>query len=320
VRHTIRATETTSTNSDALCSPEKLGTKVYSYPEAYLYVGPKINENDTNDYFWNLEAYSPFQSWSGYGTAHGAKREIVNLRNQAYTDSRATYTGGVIQKADSQMRVCWDVDMKERTGSGNTTTWDMETKFVKVSEYSGASAEDMYPDRTSNWMTISDLCNNGFETALYPDDVKIPTFNGQLIGSAFMESGANATITNVGSPTVTFKMDNGLIDQGIFGAADWDAACDRFGGTQYSDLVAFEPYSTADYGRWHLNLTVEFSLEFEGTLWVEESGTFVPNMTSATTGRVTPVWNAGIGGRGNLSQALEWIFAGALAVVLWTAV
>jgi hypothetical protein len=317
VRHTITAYETTSTNPDAVCAPAQLGTKVYSYPDAYLFVGPPNNANDTNPVFWQLTAYIPFTAYSGFGIARGARREIVNLVSQAYTDSRYSFVNGTLDKRESEMRVCWAVDMTRRQDSQGNLTWDLTTNFVRVSEYFGAQSSEMYPDRTSNWMTISDICTNGFETTKYADDVKVPQYNSNAIGAAFIETGANATITNVGGQKVKFKMDNGRIDQGIFGVQKaGNENCEGGQGSQYSDLEAFKPYGS-DWGDWNLNLTVDFSLEFEGTLWEEKSSEFNPNATNATTGKAFPRWDSGAGRRGS-SMGGEWFLGGVLlAAVVW---
>jgi hypothetical protein len=134
-----------------------MGTKTYTYPGAQLHVGPALG-NDTNAVYWALRAFIPIcKNLYEYEPDQSAKREIVHIQSAAYGYSLKDFNWA------SKPTECWDVNVAKDPADSSfhlTSHYNKTTKFDTSSSYGLPS----FPNTTSNWITLADICMHGFDT------------------------------------------------------------------------------------------------------------------------------------------------------------
>ena len=266
--------------------------KSYSYP-GLLTITSNLNSTDKNGVFWNVRGF-PLQG-----------------QNDPFENS-----GTVMYDWIRILSANVDTDLFEYTdadGHGTETYWD--TKVDKVglgswnanATYSKQAAERRFSlgggatssaskILTSNYITLSDVCAQLQE--IYMTDLQkgpaslIPSNNtdtDRSLPAIFFDTGATASITGIGTPSLNFSM-KGSVDRQVVSVNQeaHSLPCNSgFSGEAYYQRL--QPMQNSDAtlsateNFW--NISAEVSIQFSGAL-VRKNSTKIVDLDAAS-----PVWD-----------------------------
>jgi hypothetical protein len=299
-----------------LCKPSNLGTKTYTFTDAVLHIGPPLDSNNSNNdaiVYWELRAFIPYENGRySYRARWGPepKREIVRLQSAAYD-----YNGVNLREVDAPTE-CWDTEVTRSAGAG--AGYNISAQYTQMTRLRfgglnldiGPSSPAKPAESTSNWITLVDICTNGFdpEGQFYGDDytiINITEWSGKDAGMVFLQPGRGgaaaptALISGVGTNEAKFSITNGSLQRAFFGATSYLDNC--FGtGAEYSPYYFYQRYISPEkegrysaLNRFDLNLTATFELSFEGRLqeersWGFDSGGDIPQWDFNKRPKVAP--------------------------------
>ncbi|KAI9794713.1 MAG: hypothetical protein M1833_007370 [Piccolia ochrophora] len=327
---TLRVSHRVEQSPTPACINNNTSPKWYEY-NAVLYVGPKHESRDPNQVFWSLRAFRPKNS-----------EPMRNCLFKCNDPEKALHELIRIQSTDSGFRnESWTVAWNSKLSPTNITAeptgedennfvngWNLTASYVEKSPLMSGltlrpdSVEGEQTIRTSNFVTLSEICTAGYTfdpiqdyqtSPTSPFDVGLMDFS-VTTGNLYFDLGANISMSGIGSDSLTFALLGGRITEGILRAIGVSSCKDYSPQDPYRNLYGFrKPGSTASGPGELLNISAEFDLDFEGKLTEEKSDYLVDS-----TEKGGPHWkwkDKSSASAFNPSSGVV-IFIGSLAVLL----
>ncbi|KAI9797481.1 MAG: hypothetical protein M1825_005989 [Sarcosagium campestre] len=327
---TVRVSHRVKDSPTKGCSNSDRSPKSYEY-DAVVLVGPPQNQTDPNDVYWALRAFRP------KGSPRTRSCSDYTPFNPCYDPTKALDEFIRIQSTEDvpisltfseKFEVLWNSELtpdkvvtepEGEDGDNLVTSWNLTSTYDNKApfSYSSVYSSDDNTTRTSGFVTLSDVCINGYDfnrlssssLSAYPpispfDDPDKPNPD-TTAGNVFLETGTSISMTGIGSNSLTLTLTNGSVERGVVRALGDPTGCDDYSPSDATrNLVELDsdPSSTINSGNSLLNITVDFELNFRGSLVTNASAYFVNSTkeggphwryrTSSLAIGLSPTWAA----------------------------
>lgn len=293
-------TEKTQENYYKWCGNKDGETKTYEYP-ALLFVGNTGNDSDTNPIFWILRGYQPADQTDLDTEYLDVRQRWIHLRSSDFvvrdesrkglrgqyryleTDATAVY---------GETSVYWRTNISDHSEASSSfsarATYEHEPILTEesgeipdVDMPSWDPDEDSQDVRTSQYVTLSDVCNVLHQTvegassapgSSITEGDEDNAMSGATTPTVWLPLGTVAEMSGIGSETARFELTSRDWERVRPYASGQSASCfddvgrQRFEWSGFSHMHRFgQPESI-----WNLTLSL-LSLSFEGSLVGENS-------------------------------------------------
>ena len=273
------------------CPTRDSTAHTYYYPALFT-IGSNLNTSDTNPVYWNLRGFPIPDKYGTTPNQIDVIFEWIHVRSADFVTAFSEYAD-VSSSFPSKTHTYWQTNVS----SSGPSSWTANASYTDQPQVeqgnpssSSVSSSSSYIKRSSNYITLSDVCDyrqqiDGTDGKPGPQS-RIPQDNYEdvTIPTIYFNLGAKAGIEGIGSDSLRFVM-SGDVTQQVVGVGS-DYSCEGSNNIPYYQTLQPMQYfyaSQAGQSLWNLSATV--SLDFQGSLVHENSTNILANSTDL------PVWD-----------------------------